>query len=1364
MHGLHDKLEASAEHIVTRIDNAGRDMNIEVDRVEALVHDTAKKTQGIVAEVSGRLDSERKQQDERHEVECGELKEALTRAEDLLVQRLDGLERSCASSLDSQYIAMESKVAGLKQALSKTSEQIRTQVNVATESLASKCHASVQAVDAKISRATARLDTGIASLKEEAGKSARLLQSSVESEDTSIRVHLNTEIQRIREQCLTGFSQINTRVDDELKTMYTKMNLATGKIDTAFHRLDDKFDSALEAAQNKSNQQMVVLDGLISKSNRQSESDLQDLRSLVGAHRQELQHFTKKIEVDQDIHRKSFLGIDAKLAATASKMDSELSRCFKHFTDVCSGIDARLTGNHTTQTAQWHTQQAHFTDEIGALGRRMYLMDSKFTSSVEKLRSTVKAHQSDIDGWSEELRHAIDDFTTEQAARLSKIEGSHADRYRQFQRKTTDKFALLDANVNMQKDLFADSYTHLDANLTKAVAELRNLIAKNEIVAKLSSSRIEQDVRSKCDEVRDSMLRIKQVQSSAIRALDDQASKHRGKIEDVHGSVLKLQQDAKAMAEQNSGEQKRIMATIQQLDQKCAAQGQDLAADILDTRQMLSDNTAHLIAEVTALRSGNASRLDELSHTVEANSRHCVDMYSKLDQTTVEYHQHFTNVCAAIDAKHGEKLAAMEVREQNRHQQVTEVHQSAVKLFEDKNLALSTETQAQTKRISELQRLLEKQRQDSRGMCDSIEKKLIAADSAQDSRLDDMRDAIEANHRHFTEVAKTLNSKFSEENAACTRRITDEINSISKRCSDNKLVHQQDAAKHHQIVMGVCEVLRRDIDVSSHDLQGKFAELSQRIAGSESEVKSMCSSLDTTWRQQLATQQAETKKLSDHIVRDHELLVNSSRNFEISTANKFQQAETQLRELRSEMQTSNLALGTANDKIEADLLFQKQSHEQNLELHTHYIEETSNSLDQMFSHQVSVFQAQLEEQLHLCEDACTKVERRCVEANAEQVSRADKTDELIQMLSTQLARAVSESEERVASDISIQKLTLDKLKNQLDVAWCSMDNNWTKMLSEHDARVEAAMDRVRGMDDQLNSTCSDLEARIVVEIAAQAEWMKTQIEELRTNCRAIEHTVEQESAERRAHVADLGNETCKKQDHLTSDIASMQLTFTKKNSLQDAGVKDMKSHFAALVAELDKRFTDAEQDARLDRMDVTIRQHFEQFMDQHRQVQDQISSANAENCELSRNHYNQFLDVARDLNHKMSAERSQQDERVDKLVSSVDEHHRVAAALVSQLDAKVSSENGAQDERIAALHEHFTAVCDDLAKRFRFGEIETRMDHISSTISENHQHFTTGATSSIFSLLLSAYSSASVQPSTVILKLLCRHQSVLMQM
>eukprot|EP01048_Picozoa_sp_COSAG05_P015420 COSAG05_NODE_1859_length_3948_cov_23.008576_3_plen_527_part_01 len=31
------------------------------------------------------------------------------------------------------------------------------------------------------------------------------------------------------------------------------------------------------------------------------------------------------------------------------------------------------------------------------------------------------------------------------------------------------------------------------------------------------------------------------------------------------------------------------------------------------------------------------------------NSRHCVDMYSKLDQNSVEHHQHFTNVCAAMD-------------------------------------------------------------------------------------------------------------------------------------------------------------------------------------------------------------------------------------------------------------------------------------------------------------------------------------------------------------------------------------------------------------------------------------------------------------------------------------------------------------------------------------------------------------------------------------------------------------------------------------------------------------------------------------------------------------------------------------------
>eukprot|EP01052_Picozoa_sp_SAG31_P015486 SAG31_NODE_997_length_10464_cov_16.740473_3_plen_344_part_00 len=62
--------------------------------------------------------------------------------------------------------------------------------------------------------------------------------------------------------------------------------------------------------------------------------------------------------------------------------------------------------------------------------------------------------------------------------------------------------------------------------------------------------------------------------------------------------------------------------------------------------------------------------------------------------------------------------------------------------------------------------------------------------------------------------------------------------------------------------------------------------------------------------------------------------------------------------------------------------------------------------------------------------------------------------------------------------------------------------------------------------------------------------------------------------------------------------------------------------------------------------------------------------------------------------------------------------------LCDHLDKKIADENEAQDDRIAALHDHFTEVCDDLAKRFRFGEIESRIDNIATTVSENHQHFT----------------------------------------
>eukprot|EP01048_Picozoa_sp_COSAG05_P004391 COSAG05_NODE_234_length_13214_cov_161.696454_4_plen_1366_part_00 len=1324
--GLHDKVEASAEHILKRLEDAGKDINTEVDRVEALVRELSRTTEGSIAAVCSRLDTNNRQHDEKLEVGCEKLNVAFARGQDLLVQRLDDIERTCASNLDTYTLDLDSKIAGLKQTLSKTTERVRTQVNGATESLASKCHSTVAAVEAKISRATARLDLDIASLKEELTTSVRVVQKNLDSQDAVIRTYISTEMQTVQENCWTGTARLCTRMEDELKTVNIKIHTTTGKIETAMHRLDDKFDSATESLQTKSNQQMIVLDGLLKTSNQQAQSDLQDLRSIVEAHEQELQQFTKKVEVDHDVRRKAIAGLDAKLAATASKLNSEIHRCFQHFKHMCTQIDARVTGNYSSQTAQLQTQQAHFTDEISSLGRCICALQSKVTSTVDKFSATAKTNQSKFNACSEELRHAIEALDIEQAARISKIEGKHADRYRAFQRKTTERFSLLDANVNMQRQLIMDSCTQVGANLTKAVAELRNLVDKNQVVAKMSSSRLEFDLKSKCDEVRDSMLRIKQVQSSAVRKLDEQVSKHLVKVEDVNATVLTLRQDVSATSEQHTDSQKQFAAAIQQLDRKCLAQGQDLAADILGTRQMISNNTANLISEMTSLRSEHASRLDELGQTIEGNSRHCVDMYSKLDQNSVEHHQHFTNVCAAMDAKHGEKIAAMDTREQNRYQKLTEMHDNTVRLFDGKHLEWGVETQAQTKRFMELRCLVEKYQQDLRDMSEGIEKKLVAKDSAQDRRLDDMREAIEANHMHFTEVAKTMHSQFSDEISGQSRRLGDEIISISKRCSDEASAQQLDIVQHHQAFVATFDVLRRDIDVSSDDLQGKCAELGQKLANTTREVKSMCVSLDSNLRQQLSIHKVDNQKMFDDILRGHDFHVSSTTNFQTSTAKQFQVGETQLRDVHIKLQAVNLSLATAMDKMDAQIVFHKQSHERNLSLHTHHIEDTCNSLDLKFSDQVAEFQGQLEEQMLLCEDFCSKVERKCAEVNVAQVLRADKTDELIQSLDTRQSRSISEMEERVKSADSAQKMATDRLKHHLDVGWGTMDAKWMETMSEFDARLDLVMDSVRGNHQQLNNACSDLTARIAVEIAAQDERVESEMERLKQGCRQIQHAAEKEQVEQRAQLTDFGNENYKNHNSLANDLASMKLLLMEKNSSQDACVEDIKIHFAASLAELDKRFLDAEQDARLDRLDATIRQHFEQFMGQYRQVQDQISSAGAESHELSRNHYNQFLDVARDLEQKIRVGGREQEARIDRIITTVDDHHRASAAVVVQLDTKVSNECEAQDERIAALHEHFTAVCDDLAKRFRFGEIETRMDQISSTISENHQHFTTG--------------------------------------
>ena len=137
VHGLHDKLEASAEHIVKRVDEAGKDLASESDRLESLVRES-RPAEDSISDMASRLDAKLVQANERHDAESEQLSATIARVEGALTERLVGLERSSGVRVDAVEAAVEAKLAEVKSSMDDIADQLRKQLNLSTESLASK--------------------------------------------------------------------------------------------------------------------------------------------------------------------------------------------------------------------------------------------------------------------------------------------------------------------------------------------------------------------------------------------------------------------------------------------------------------------------------------------------------------------------------------------------------------------------------------------------------------------------------------------------------------------------------------------------------------------------------------------------------------------------------------------------------------------------------------------------------------------------------------------------------------------------------------------------------------------------------------------------------------------------------------------------------------------------------------------------------------------------------------------------------------------------------------------------------------------------------------------------------------------------
>ena len=172
VHGLHDKLEASAEHIVKRVDEVSKDLGTEAQRLEAQISELSGSLDGGIADVTSRVDSRLAQTAERHEADRNELKDGLARTQQDLSESIEALERSCVEKVDGLSLDVDAKMTGLRSSTDASAEQLRKQIGSAIDALSSKLRTDMDLLNTKTNRATQRLDAQLGASKLEVRESA----------------------------------------------------------------------------------------------------------------------------------------------------------------------------------------------------------------------------------------------------------------------------------------------------------------------------------------------------------------------------------------------------------------------------------------------------------------------------------------------------------------------------------------------------------------------------------------------------------------------------------------------------------------------------------------------------------------------------------------------------------------------------------------------------------------------------------------------------------------------------------------------------------------------------------------------------------------------------------------------------------------------------------------------------------------------------------------------------------------------------------------------------------------------------------------------------------------------------------------
>jgi hypothetical protein len=1053
---VHEKLEASAEHIVARLDEVAADLNSgsaqSGQQIEAIEEALEKLSASVDSQVAGLSAA---QQSDREQVSS-----SVAQVEGDLSRRLQEMERGLASKVDALQDATQAELSKHASSAAQVAEQLRTKLAQTQESLDAKLDQAVESM----STAT---EASRQSFEQRCAAAVSSMDDKLELRCGNLHGQLSEELGSLKENHGNDLQRVHARIDDEIaaaqgltQSAREQLDRQTGSIGMELNQLQTTMAATTTSLQTEFNERFARLDQQLVSLGKQTDGGFVETHTRVDRVTTEMQQFIDQTARDKESLSADLSHVQSQLNESTKHHGNAIAQHYTDFISMCASIEKKMVDTKAAQSAIITDHFDIFERTRGEVETSIQILNQSMQEQQQNFGSRVDALEKDLDSKDGVLTAKLSEDSKRHTENIRTVQHQLESICQSLDSKFTEKTQAQEHEMKMQTETLSGAHSQLKAvvaaqaqalsgveqSLTRQVEESASRLdgrLSGEIKALDTSwSRQHTEISSaqkrSNDAIRETEKHLDKC-CGRVTKLESQAILHHAQLSEQCSQLSEKLQTTRAehegehqairLAAQTNHDQLRIDIDTQAAQQSQYVSEQSARIDTLDRDlhgacESLDKKIAERCAALDSSLLTQQRVYEAMDETIAQNSSATEARFHAQKQSLSEMRSDFANQLALLDEKfNGEILA---------HDKVANAHyERLAQATIDLNEQVSRQLTGHETRLADLAAASQKHYSHFTGVFTDLDEKFTTESRNRDERgqqehsdLQALCSALELKvDGHYSQV----NSKFDEQLASFTHRC--------EQLDDKVNANSATAAEQTQSVASAAQR-------KASDLENLCADLNQSVAAqflrAEQSVKLLTDKLDDEIRRNTSGLTALEARVMDHVSKQDTRLSGVEQSTAQNLAHFTERCNTLQESNKSEalqelMRVQYDHFTTTCENLDTKYTTKDSAQNERIMALRDHFTDTYAKLEQRVEERainqdsrIDGLQELVGEHRLYFVDTCGKLDRKMTAVNAAQDERADLQREHFSQLCKATDTKLTEVEQALGDSVSDQKTQLQK--------------------------------------------------------------------------------------------------------------------------------------------------------------------------------------------------------------------------------------------------------------------------------------------------------------------------------------------------